>query len=81
MVRKVYIRCDEVIEPEDQVDYDVFASYFKRDRDGMIFDQVAKPVVVYFHLKCFKQYKKDEKKKDLIFTEVVGGKRLIIKEI
>lgn len=51
MVFKVCIKCDDVIEDQnDQVDYDVFADYFKRDRDDMIYDTVSKPTVVLINI-------------------------------
>ena len=81
MVFKVCIKCDEVIEKkDDQVDYDVLADFYKRDSDGMIYDQVPKPTTVYFHLKCFKEFKKQDKKKRLMFAEDIGKRRLTIKE-
>ncbi len=81
MVFKVCIKCDQVIEDQnDQVDYDVFADYFKLDRDGMISGTVSKPIIVHFHLKCFKEFKKENKKKHLRFAEEIGERRLIIKE-
>lgn len=80
MVLKVCIVCDELIEnKEDQVNYDVFASFHKYDRDGLICDMVDKRIIVSFHKKCFKKYKKDEEKFGLYFTQEVGAKRIVIK--
>jgi len=75
---KVCIVCDEVIEPKEQVDYDILASVFKYDSGGSIWGETDKPMKVFFHLKCFKKYKNDEKKTVLYFTQTVGAKRIII---
>jgi len=56
MVLKVCIVCDELIEnKEEQVDYDVFASFYKYDRSGSIYDQVDKHLVTSFHKKVDSQ--------------------------
>jgi len=82
MVFKVCIVCDELIEKKnDQVDYDVFASFYKYDRDGSIFGQSDKHLVTSFHKKCFLKYKRAEKKQDLYFTQTVGGKRIVIMDM
>ena len=78
---KVCIVCDDVIKSKDQVDYDILASLFKYDSGGSICGQTDKPMKVFFHLKCFKQYKKHAKKNDLIFTQTVGAKRIIIMDL
>ena len=69
MSYKVCIVCDEVIEPKNKVDYDVLASLFKYDSGGDFCGEVQKPMKVYFHLKCFEKYKKDEKKTHLFFIK------------
>ena len=79
MVFKVCIVCDELIDnKDDQVDYDVFASFYKYDRDGSIFGQSDKHLVTSFHKKCFLKYKKAEKKQDLYFTQTTLRKRIVI---
>ena len=78
MAYKVCIVCDEVIQPKEHVDYDVIASFYKYDSGGQICGMTDKPTKVYFHLKCFKNYKKHEKKNDLTFTQAIGAKRIII---
>lgn len=81
MVLKVCIKCDEIIKNKDeQVDYDVLAEFYKRDSNGDIYDQVPKPTTVYFHLKCFREFKKQDKKKHYRFAEGIGKRRLIIQE-
>ena len=75
---KVCIVCDEVIESKEQVDYDILASLFKYDSGGSICGETDKPMKVFFHLKCFKKYKNDEKKTEFYFTQVVGAKRIIM---
>ena len=78
MVLKVCILCDELIEnKDDQVDYDILASFYKYDNGG-ICGESDKPTKVHFHKKCFKRYKNEEKKQRLYFTQVVGGKRIAI---
>ena len=82
MVLKVCIVCDELIDnKDDQVDYGVFASFYKYDRYGSIFGQSDKHIVVSFHKKCFSKYKKAEKKQDLYFTQTVGAKRIVIMDM
>lgn len=81
MTYKVCIVCDEVIKPKDQVDYDVLAEVFKRDNSGDIYGEVPKQTKVYFHLNCFERYKKDDTKHRLIFTELIGAKRIEIVDI
>jgi len=75
----VCIVCDELIEKkDDQVDYDIIASFFKYDISGNIFGDVDKPTKVHFHKKCFKKYKKEEKKQPLHFTQTIGHKRIVL---
>lgn len=79
MVFKVCILCDKVVQEKDKVDYDVFASMFKYDCSGDIVGNYDKLVPVFFHLKCFNRFRKDERKKQLYFTQEVGSKRIVIK--
>ena len=79
MVLKVCILCDELIEKkDDQVDYDILASFYKYDSGGDICGQSDKPTKVHFHKKCFKRYKKEEKKQRLYFSQEIGHKRIAI---
>ena len=79
MVLKVCILCDELIEKkDDQVDYDILASFYKYDSEGGICGQSDKPTKIHFHKKCFKRFKEEEKKQRLYFTQIVGGKRIAI---
>lgn len=79
MTYKVCVLCDKVIQEKDKVDYEIFASMFKYDSSGYIIGEYDKLVSVYFHLKCFNRFKKDEKKKELYFTQEVSSKRIVIK--
>jgi len=79
MVLKVCILCDDLIEnKDDQVDYDILASFYKYDSGGGICGQSDKPTKVHFHKKCFKRYKKEEKKQPLYFAQPINGKRITI---
>jgi hypothetical protein len=79
MVYKVCIKCDKIIEQKEQVDYDVFASFFHHGRDGSIDGETKRLINIYFHKKCFQDFKKKTKDKDVWFTQDTMSNRIIVK--